>query len=491
MNRTRTLFPTLLLPLLLGAAGCASPVSPDALADRRPRIFPDYADVTFPVNIAPPNFRIEEEGEEYLVEAGRPGDAEPAIRLRTRRPRAVLPEGRWRKLLREAAGGAVYFRVSVRSGERWTRYADIADSVSATPVDPVLVYRLLYPGYELWNEMGVYQRELGTYRQTAVVENRDIGGQCVNCHAFRANSPDTLMLHVRGRQGGTLVSLGGRTEKVNPQPEGFAHGATYPAWHPGGRYLAFSGNEIQQFFHAAGTKPIEVSDLGADLMIYDTERRETFTDSLVCGPAHMETFPAWSPDGGTLYFCRAPGYREGMALDSIRYDLWRVRFDADGGRLHDAECVYAASAEGRSASFPRVSPDGRYLLFTRSAYGNFSVWHPESDLCLLRLADGSVRELTEVNSPDADSYHSWASSGRWFVFSSKRVDGLWAHPHLAAFDPRTGRAAKPFVLPQRDPDFYGTFMYTFNVPELVTAPVRAGDALRKAVAAPARRASAR
>ena len=113
-------------------------------------------------------------------------------------------------------------------------------------------------------------------------------------------------------------------------------------------------------------------------------------------------------------------------------------------------------------------------MFTRMVYGNFSIWHPESQLCILNLRTGQWRELSEVNSPDAvDSYHCWGSSGRWFVFSSKRLDGLWARPFIASFNPQTGRATKPFALPQKKPEFYRTFTKTFNIPELIQNPASA------------------
>ena len=258
------------------------------------------------------------------------------------------------------------------------------------------------------------------------------------------------MIHVRGKDGGTLIRRNGTLEKVSASPQGAAHGSTYPAWHPSGKYIAYSMNEIQQFFHANGQKPIEVSDLAADLGVYDVVRHEMLTDSLIYGDGAMETFPAWSPDGRTLYFCRGNAYHQGAALDSLRYDLCSIDFDPETGRFGDRiNCLYEASAKGKSVSFPRVSPDGCYLLFTQSDYGNFSIWHPESDLYLLELANGKIHELPSVNSKDVDSFHTWSSSGKWFVFSSKRLDGLWARPFFAHFDPTTGQASKPFLLPQK------------------------------------------
>jgi len=460
--------------------GCTSYHQPDKKSETAPAIYPDYSAVTFPPNIAPPNFLIREEAETYQTEIGiknEPGE----ILLHHDKPTVRIPEKKWKALLKKAAGKDIYFRITLRKDNTWTEYAAIENKVSAHPIDPWLVYRLLYPGYELWNEMGIYQRDLTGYKQMPVAENRNFGKQCINCHTFSQNSPDNMMIHVRGKQGGTLIYHDGKLEKVNPKPQGHKYGATYPAWHPSGKYIAFSTNEIQQFFHSSGQKPIEVSDLGADLIIYDVEKHQAYTDSLVCGDSYMETFPTWSPDGKFLYFCRAKGYRQGMPLDSIRYDLYRIQFDAEKQKLHTIECVYDASASGHSVSFPRISPNGKWLMFTQSDYGNFSIWHPESDLHLLHLTDGEIRNITEVNSDEVESFHSWSSTGHWFVFSSKRRDGLWACPYFAAFDPETGKAGKPFLLPQKDPCFYDSFTYTFNLPELIKEPIKNGRQLVKTI----------
>ncbi|MCH3981692.1 MAG: cytochrome C biosynthesis protein [Prevotella sp.] len=451
---------------------CSQVHQPDGTISRAPKIFPDYTAVTLPPNIAPVNFEIQEKGDAFQTEIG--WGNEVAIVVTGDEPTVDIPESDWHDLLEKAKGKTIFFRISVLQNGKWMRYADIHDTISTAPIDPVLVYRLLYPGYELWNEMGIYQRDLTSFEQTPIVENRNFGKMCVNCHNFADHNPDTMMLHVRGKLGGTMIVNGDQVKKVTPNPASFAHGATYPSWRPGGRYIAYSTNEVQQFFHSAGKKPIEVSDLAADLMVYDTQTNTAFTDSLVYGDQYLETFPHWAPDGKTLYFCRCSHFRKGMALDSIRYSLYRVQVDVTHHRISHLECVYDAEAKGKSVSFPRVSPDGKYLLFTQSNYGNFSIWHAESDLYLLDIATGKVRRLNEVNSKDVDSYHCWSTNGRWFVFSSKRLDGLWARPFFASFDPKTGKAGKPFLLPQKDPHFYDRFTLTFNVPELIKGKVRKG-----------------
>ena len=438
-----------------------------------PVIYPDYSKVTFPINIAPPNFIIQEKGDAYQTEIGT--DKQPSsFIIHSDESTVCIPEKKWKELLEKSAGQNIYFRISILQDKKWVRYADIKNTISPYPIDDFLTYRLLYPGYELWNEMGIYQRNLSSYEETAIVENRNFNKQCVNCHTFNSQSPDDMMMHIRGPQGGTLIQHNGKLEKVNPKVQEFKYGPTYSSWHPSGKYLAFATNEIQQFFHSAGQKAIEVVDLGADLIIYDVENHRSFTDSLVYGDTYMETFPAWSPDGKSLYFTRAQNYQKGFPIDSIRYDLCRISFDATTEKLGSPEIIFNASEQQKSVSFPSVSPNGKFLMFTLSDYGNFSIWHPESDLYVMNIATGKIRELEEVNSNNVDSYHTWSTNGHWFVFSSKRMDGLWAHPYIASFDPETGETGKAFLLPQKNPQFYDYYTYTYNRPELLEKPVMNG-----------------
>lgn len=165
----------------------------------------------------------------------------------------------------------------------------------------------------------------------------------------------------------------------------------------------------------------------------------------------------------------------------MKYSLCSISFDPETRRFgHQVDTLYSSEqatvqitgAEHKSASFPRVSPDGKQLVFTLSEYGNFSIWHKDADLYRIDLDSGVMHRMDEVNSDDVESYHSWSSNSRWLVFSSRRIDGLYTRPYLVHID-ENGKTGKPFVLPQEDPDFYSRFMFSYNIPEFVKGKVEA------------------
>ncbi|MGN0309125.1 MAG: cytochrome C biosynthesis protein, partial [Bacteroides sp.] len=184
---------SLFLLLLIALSGCNAYHPADRQTDERPIIYPSYEAVTFPCNIAPPNFKVCTEGERYQVELGVVGE-EPAFHVSTIESTVTIPPRQWRKLTEQSLGKSIYFRISIRHEGEWVRYADITNRISEHPIDAYLTYRLLYPGYELWNEMGIYQRELSSYKETPIVENRNFGHQCVNCHSYNQYRPDEMML---------------------------------------------------------------------------------------------------------------------------------------------------------------------------------------------------------------------------------------------------------------------------------------------------------
>ena len=153
--------------------------------------------------------------------------------------------------------------------------------------------------------------------------------------------------------------------------------------------------------------------------------------------------------------------------DSLLYNLYIMDFDPATRRFSAPQLVLDAASMGKSASVPRVSPDGRYLLFTLGDYGQFHIWHHSADLWLLDLSGAQTQPLplTDANSRAADSYHGWSSNGRWIAFASRRDDGNFSRVYIAYFD-REGKAHRAFLLPQRDPEYNILLLKSYNVPEL-------------------------
>lgn len=473
-----------LIAALAALCGCGTkPVTADASDPGVPELYPDYAGVTFPRNICAPTFEVNiPDADAIQVQIGLPGQDPEIVVNADDQGAVIIPLKEWHAMADKLAGSQIAFKVLSRKQGRWYQHPDITADIDTAAIDPWLAYRLIYPGYQLWSRVGIYQRDLTSYTQCPILENKDFDADCLNCHSFSANNPETMHVHVRGKNGGTIIKRNGKSVKVSPKADGINNNATYVNWHRDGRHIVYSANKVRQGFNNKGAKPIEVVDLEADLLVYDTETGIGYTDSLVASAQHMETFAAWQPGTDVIYYCRTEKpYEEYEDEQQIKYSLWRVPFNISTHTFGTPECVYDAAAQGKSVSFPRFTPDGRFMMFTLSDFGNFSIWHPESDLWIMDMADGSMRPLVDANSDDVDSYHNWASDGRWFVFSSKRLDGLCARPFIARFDPATGRSTKAFVLPQKHPRYYDDQPLTYNIPELITGPVTDTDALLNTV----------
>ena len=459
------------LRLVLAAlilAACSPKAREAAPAGIRPVIYPDYAGVTVPATIAPLDFSMA--GADALdVRIAAPDGTELRVRGRSA---TRIPARRWRSLLARNAGDSLRVAVCARFDGGWKAFEPFGIFVSPDPIDYGLNYRLIEPGYELYSLMGIYERELSSFGEHALLENTQFIG-CVNCHAYNRGDPSKLSLHIRGDHGATLLQIDGSLKAYNTKTDSTLGFCVYPYWHPSGDYIAYSTNTTRQSFHVQPDKLIEVFDHASDLQVYDVRKNQVITAPQIKQEGVWESFPAFSADGRTLYYTAASAVAIPEDLPRSRYNLMKVSFDPETGTIgNDVETVIDAAALGKSVTFPKPSFDGRFLMYTLCDYGTFSIWHHESDLWLLDLATGETRPLDEVNSADTDSYHNWSSNSRWFVFSSRRDDGLFTRLYISHID-ENGRAGKPFMLPQRDPStYYEELFRSYNVPEFVTGPVR-------------------
>lgn len=465
MNRY---FIVVIVFLLLSFQACRETVAPKEVRKEKPAIFPDYVDVTVPATIAPLNFKVQDEYS--AIDAVIVGRNQEVIHIQDKKE-ICFPENKWAQLLANSKGDSLRITVSVKKQGNWIRFAPFAVHVSDVPIDYGLVYRLIAPGYEVYSKMGIYQRNLSSFDQSPIVENTLIPGSCVNCHSFRLSDPKNMNLHIRGKKGGTVLMTDGKINLLNTKTDETISNFIYPFWHPSGNYVAYSVNNIHQVFHAAKTKRVEVVDGASDIVVYDIKNNQPISCAELMNDSIFETFPSFSPDGRSLYFCSAAHREMPQEFNKVQYNLCRIAFNPENGTFGgQIDTLFNATAINKSVTFPRPSPDGRYLMFTLIDYGNFSIWHKEADLYLLDLQTGLCRSMDEANSRDTESYHSWSSNSRWFVFSSRRIDGLYTRPFIASIDEK-GNIGKPFLLPQANTGFYTNLMESFNIPEFVTGKV--------------------
>jgi len=452
--------------ILISFSSCHSKIESFKEASRRPAIFPDYTDILIPPNMAPLNFIIQEPGAEYEVRVYT--DKENQIVVRSDSPSIQMNINRWHELLQKGLGAKLNIDVFVKEKDgNWQKFQTIINEISKENIDNHLAYRLINTAYGVWNNLGIYQRNLENFDEKPILENKSFEYGCLNCHSFRQNDPNNMMIHTRAIHGGTIIIQNGKISKIDTKNKYILSAGTYPCWHPDGKHIAYSVNKINWHFGTGETR-MEVSDEFSDIVVYDIEKN-TLTTSPQVSSASRENLPNWSPDGKYIYFINAPKVTGFDDRIQAKYDLMRVAFDVNTNIWGKVDTVISSKTIGKSISFPKISPNGKFLMFCTSDNGYFTIHHPQTDIWLMNLQTGEYHRM-EINSPQTDSYHCFSSAGHWFVFSSKRIDGLFTRPYFSYLDDN-GKASKPFVLPQENPEFYSTFLKNYNIPELITGEV--------------------
>lgn len=445
-------------------------------SDALPSIYPDYTNVTVPINIAPLTFEMGKNAQKMAVRFTA-GDLEVICNGEKIQPSAKD----WKNLLASAVGKVIKVEVFAERDGNWTCYKPFNINVSKDSIDPYISYRLISPSYVYYEELTISQRCLENYDESVIYDNmlctEEIAGQCINCHNYQQYNPERLQFHARENLGGTVIAYDGKIKKVNMRNDSILSAGVYPSWHPWLKMIVYSTNKTHQTFYTTDLNKVEVFDTASDLIAYDLESNEVW--NIENDPNEFEVFPFWAPDGKTLYYCSAHfEYKDSIdkgaeliaRTTEVKYNLYKKSFDPKTMKFGSRELVFDAAAMNKSATLPRISPDGRYLMFTLAEYGVFHIWHRDADLWMIDLKTGEPRQMAELNSPDTESYHSWSSNGKWVVFSSRRYDGQYTRPFIAHID-QNGNGTKPFELPCADPDYHRQFMKCYNIPEFMRGPV--------------------
>jgi len=203
---------------------------------------------------------------------------------------------------------------------------------------------------------------------------------------------------------------------------------------PDGRYVASTVKDRSIFVPIDN---LEYSQLffpiKGIIAIYDRQTGKFQALPGADNPTLVQSNPSWSPDGKYLYFARTTAYIHPEAEKSkdvvlptsmaqnfidgkqeFKYDIYRIPFNNGKGGV--AEPVPGASNNGMSNYFPRISPDGKWLVFTKA--NNFMLLQPDSRLYILPTAGGEPRQLAG-NTTAMNSWHSWSPNSKWLVYSTK------------------------------------------------------------------------
>jgi hypothetical protein len=447
--------------------GCKKEIKNFTLEDRKVSIFPDYYDVVIPPNIAPLDFIIKEKGTDFMVDIySKNGNR---IQIFQTSPKIKISVKKWHKLLNENKGNNLFMDIYVKN-QKWTKYASLKDSIVSEKIDNYLAYRMVHAVYIFARYMGLYQRNLENFDEYTIIDNSALDYGCLNCHSFVKNSPSKMVMHFRKYFPGTVIYDSGVFKKINTRTPYTMSGGVYPSWHPNGNIIAFSVLRLDPVITTRKNKICDLADLASDIVLFDV-KKNMMTTSPKISTYSRENYPTWSPDGKWLYFICAPRVKKGNQESELhaKYDLLRIPYDVKTNTWGEVDTVLSSKKTGLSITMPLISPDGKYLLFTMTDFGYFTIYHQNSDLYLLDLTTLEYKKLN-INSNSAESYHSWSSNGRWIVFSSKRLDNMYTRPFFAYFDNK-GNTYKPFVLPQKDPEYYDDLLAHYNRPELITGKI--------------------
>ena len=451
-------------------SACSSEPRDAVKVDALPEIYPDYIGVTIPVDIAPLNFNF---GDETIDAMDITAKGSKGGEIHANGDWADFDIAEWHELTEQNRGGKLTLTVCVRKDGQWTQYRDFDIFVSPYALDDWgLTYRRIKPGYEVGGDIGIYQRDIHTFDEYAILAETVVPGRCFNCHTANRTNPNRITLQMRGEGGGTMIQKDGKQTWVETKTDSTKAAGSYSYWHPDGNYVAMAVNSVHQSFFTGTGQRIEVYHRFSNVEVLDTRTNELILSPLL-QTDDLEIFPAFSADGKWLYYSTSKPCRVPAEYEKVKCSLCRIGFDAASGSFGEVvDTLLNGPATDKSYVLARPSYDGRWLMYCVSSRGNFPVSQDDADLWLMDLKTGESRELKEVNSPQCESFHNWSENSRWFVFSSKREDGMYTKLYLASIDDK-GRVSKPFLLPQRNPKkYYLELMDAYNCPDFTKTKVK-------------------
>jgi len=314
---------------------------------------------------------------------------------------------------------------------------------------------------------------------------------CANCHSFSRDG-NTLGMDVDGPHGDKGAYAIAPLERVTvigdeqvitwnsfpDKPEGHQTIGFLSQISPDGKFVVSTLNEELYVTNFADYRFLQVFYPTRGIIgWYSTETGEIKALPGADDTDYVHCQPAWSPDGSYLIFARArafdaypPGqedakYSGDPKEPQIQYDLVRMPFN--GGKGGTPVPVEGASANGMSNTFPKISPDGKWLVFTQCKNGQ--LMRRDGRLRIVSVEGGEAREMN-CNTPLMNSWHSFSPNGRWMVFSSKSRTP-YTQMFLTHFD-ENGNDTPAILIPNST-----AANRAVNIPEFVNRPYDDFDAI--------------
>ena len=443
----------------------------------------------FPPDIAAPTMRWQDHSKstEWLIIASR-AQKHPLVSTFVSKNQWLPDSLDWQRIKNAALEEAITITVLGTKGRHIMSGESIRIRTSQDSVSASLFYRAVpLPFIDAVHNLDQIRWHLGdiSSRKPAPALLEDLP-LCGNCHTFTADGNTMAMDVDYANDKGSYVVTDIEKETVLT-PEKIITWSDYRRQDgentfgllsqisPDGRYVASTVKDRSIFVATEGLAYSQLFfPIKGIIAIYDRKTGEFHALPGADNPNYVQSNPNWSPDGKFIYFARASVYHSKAAEQSsqvllpteiasefiegkrdFKYSIYRIPFN--DGRGGTPKPVPGASHNGKSNYFPRISPDGKWMVFCQA--DNFMLLQPDSKLKIMPTNGGTVRELA-CNTDSMNSWHSWSPNGRWLVFASK-MRSPYTDMLLTHID-ENGHSSPPIVLEHLSFD-----NYAINIPEFV------------------------